>query len=161
MRINAIDVEQLKAMQEKLRADPAIGNKSPAVTVRWLGEGSAEVTMGDRKMLVGGDGNLNAMGALLGSLGACDIDVVLMHAALQGLTVEDLRIDVKGEFNTSGFYGATSRSPEYTQITYTVHLKAPGATPEQLAYLKEKLENSSPVGKSLKTPVTFSIELMS
>ena len=160
MKINAIDIVQLRAMQEQLKADPAAGDKAPAVTVRWLGGGSAEATMGERKMLIGGEGNLNAMQGLLASLGACDIDVILMHAALQGLTIEDLRIEASGTFNTAGFYGATAQDPAYKQITYTVYLKAPGATSEQLEYLKERCEQFSPVGNSLKVPLTFSIEIV-
>lgn len=160
MIINAIDVEQLRGMQERLKADPTVGNKEPTVLARWIGGGSAEITAGDRKMKIGGEGNLNAMQALLASLAACDIDVILMHAALLGLTVEDLRIEVSGKFNTAGFYGIGEGGSGYENITYTIHLKAPGATPEASEHLRERCERFSPVGDSLTraVPLTLIIE---
>jgi len=159
--INAVDVEELKKMQERLTSDRSVGNKEPRVVAKWIGGGSTEVVMGDRKMTVGGPGNLNAVGALLGSLGACDIDVVLMHAALQGLVVEEVRIEVSGAFNTAGFYGAADEGSGYEQIESKVFIRAPGATAEQVAYLKEQCEHHSPVGDSLAraVPMKLSIQL--
>src|SRR3989344_7726492 len=100
--INAIDVDELKQMQARLRSDRSVGNKQPQVVAKWIGGGSTEIVMGDRNMVIGGPGNLNAVGALLGSLGACDIDVILMHAALMGLSVEGVRIEVSGMVNNAG-----------------------------------------------------------
>jgi len=159
MIINAIDVEQLKNAQERLKAEPSTGNKEPAILARWMGGGSAEITAGERKMVIGGEGNLNAMQALLASLAACDIDVILMHAALLGLVIEDLRIEIKGKFNTAGFYGASEESCGYQHIACTAHLKASGATPEQVAYLKERCERFSPVGNSLSSAVPLALDI--
>ena len=159
--INAIDVDELKKMQGLLRNDRSAGDKKPQVVAKWVGGGSTEVSVGDRKMIIGGPGNLNAVGALLGSLGACDIDVVLMHAALQGLVIEDVRIEVSGKFNTAGFYGAADEGSGYEQIESKIFIKAPGVTPEQVAHLKERCELHSPVGDSLAraVPLKLSIEL--
>jgi len=159
--INGIDVKQLQEMQAKLTNDRAAGNKQPQVVARWIGGGSTEVVMGDRKMIIGGPGNLNAVGALLGTLGACDIDVILMHAALQGLVVEDVRIEVSGTFNTAGFYGAADEGSGYQQIESKVFIKAPKATQKQIADLKEQCEHHSPVGDSLTrtVPLTLTIHL--
>ena len=159
--INAIDIDQLAEMQAKLKSDHSIGDKQPQVVARWIGGGSTEVVMGDRKMIVGGPGNLNAVGALLGSLGACDIDVILMHAALHGLVIEEVRMEVSGKFNTAGFYGAADEGSGYEQIESKIFIKAPGASAEQVANLKERCERHSPVGDSLSrtVPLTVSIHL--
>lgn len=159
--INAIDVDELRGMQERLKSDRSVGNKQPKITATWLGGGSTEVVMGDRKMTIGGPGNLNAVGALLGSLGACDIDVILMHAALQGLVIENVRMEISGAFNTAGFYGAAQEGSGYEQIESKIFIKAPGATQEQLAHLQEQCELHSPVGDSLArtVPMKLSIEL--
>lgn len=158
--LNAIDVDELKQVQERLRNDRSVGNKQPQVVVRWVGGGSAEIAMGDRKMIIGGPGNLNAVGALLGSLGACDFDVILMHAALRGLTIEDVRIEVSGKFNTAGFYGAADEGSGYEQIESKVFIKAPGATREQTAYLQEQCERHSPVGDSLARVVPLKLSIL-
>ncbi len=159
--INAIDVDELQQMQTRLTNDRSAGDKKPQVVAKWIGGGSTEVSMGDRKMVIGGPGNLNAVGALLGSLGACDIDVILMHAALQGLVIEEVRIEVSGSFNTAGFYGAADEGSGYEQIESKVFIKAPGATAEQIAYLQGRCERHSPVGDSLgrALPLKLSIEL--
>ncbi|HYF12676.1 MAG TPA: OsmC family protein [Candidatus Paceibacterota bacterium] len=159
--INAIDVDQLRQMQERLKSDRSAGNKQPEIVAKWIGGGSAEIVMGDRKMVIGGPGNLNAVGALLGSLAACDIDVILMHAALKGLVIEDVRIEVSGKFNTAGFYGASDEGSGYEVIESKVFIKAPGATQEQVAYLKEQCEHHSPVGDSLAraVPLKLSFQL--
>ena len=159
--INAIDVDELKQMQTRLRSDRSVGNKQPQVVAKWVGGGSTEIVMGDRKMIIGGPGNLNAVGALLGSLAACDIDVILMHAALQGLVIEDVRMEVSGIFNTAGFYGAADEGSGYEQIESKIFIKARGATQSQIAHLKEQCERHSPVGDSLAraVPMKLSIQL--
>ena len=159
--INAIDVDELKQMQARLKSDRAVGTKKPTVVATWIGGGSTEVVMGDRKMTIGGPGNLNAVAALLGSLGACDIDVVLMHAALQGLHIESARMEVSGTFNTAGFYGAADEGSGYEQIESKIFIKAPGATREQVSYLQEQCERHSPVGDSLSrsVPLALSIQM--
>ena len=157
--INAIDVNELEQMQARLRSDRAVGNKQPQVVARWIGGGSSEVVMGDRKMIIGGPGNLNAVSALLGSLGACDIDVILMHAALQGLVVEEVRMEISGKFNTAGFYGAADEGSGYEEIESKVYIKAPGATEEQIAHLKEQCEHHSPVGDSLSRAVPLKLSI--
>lgn len=159
--INAIDVDQLRQMQERLKGDRSAGDKQPAVVAQWVRGGSTEITMGDRKMIIGGPGNLNAVGALLGSLGACDIDVILMHAALQGLVIEDIRMEISGKFNTAGFYGAAPEGSGYEEIESQIFIKAPGATQSQIDYLKEQCELHSPVGDSLSrvVPLKLSMQL--
>ena len=52
MIINAIDVEQLKNAQERLKADPSSGNKEPTILSHWMGGGSAEITAGERKIVI-------------------------------------------------------------------------------------------------------------
>jgi uncharacterized OsmC-like protein len=159
MKINAIDVEELKQMQERLKGDHALGDKQPAVVAQWVGGGSTEIVMGDRKLVIGGPGNLNAVGALLGSLGACDIDVILMHTALMGLTVEAVRIEVSGKFNTAGFYGAAEEGSGYEYVDSKIFIKAPGITPGQVAHLKERCERHSPVGDTLARAIPTKLSI--
>jgi hypothetical protein len=78
------------------------------------------------------------------------------------LTVEDVRIEVSGKFNTAGFYGAADEGSGYEYVESKVFIKAPGITPEQVAHLAEQCERHSPVGDSLlrAIPVKLSIETM-
>ena len=59
------------------------------------------------------------------------------------------------------FYGIGEEGSGYERIAYTIHLKAPGATTEQVAFLKDKCERYSPVGHSLTNaiPLTLAIQV--
>jgi len=51
-------------------------------------------------------------------------------------------------------------SAGYDEISYTVRLSAPDATPEQIAYLREKCERSSPVGDSLVRSIPLRLDFL-
>jgi hypothetical protein len=88
------------------------------------------------------------------------VDVIATHAALIGLPVEGLEIEATGHCDLRA-YLAIDQAPGsgYDQITYRARLRAPGATAEQLAYLTERCERSSPVGDTLVRSVPVKLEL--
>lgn len=159
--INGVDVDKMKQTRELVKNDPSAADRQPKIIAHWLGGSTAKIEFGDVTSQIGGDGKLNAMQTLLASLAACDIDLVATHAALIGLSIEDLWIEVTGHFNSRAYYGIEGASgPGYNSIAYTIHLKAPGATPKQIKYLEERCEHSSPVGDSLSKsiPLTLAIK---
>ena len=90
------------------------------------------------------------------------LDLIAMNAALIGLPIDELSIEVSGHFNTQAYYGVENvPGPGYDRIAYTVHLKAPKATPEQIKYLKDRCERSSPVGDSLGKSIPLTLEIKS
>ncbi|MGH2405031.1 MAG: OsmC family protein [bacterium] len=112
-------------------------------------------------MHVGGEGEPTAMSVLLGAFAACDIEVVSTHAALLGIQLESLSIEARGHFNVQALFAINGApSPGYDQISYTIKIHAPAATPEQLAYLRERCERSSPVGDSLGRPIPLNLEFV-
>jgi uncharacterized OsmC-like protein len=114
------------------------------------------VRSGDASIEVNAPGTLGPMKLLLASLAACEIDVVAMHAALIGVKIEHLSIEASGHFNVRSYLGlGGTPGSGYDRIDYTVRLKAPGVSEEQLAVLREALERSSPVGDSLLRAVTM------
>lgn len=109
-------------------------------------------------MHLGGDGDFNAMQALLGALAACDVDLLAMHAALLGLEVKDLRVEASGHFNVQAYLGLEAPGSGYTGISYRIILNAPDASDEQIRSLRERIERSSPVGDSLGRSIPLTIE---
>lgn len=157
--INGVDVEEIKQKQENVKKDSSAGDREPKIIAKWLGGSAAQVRMGDISSKIGSDGNLNAMQTLLASLAACDIDVIAMNAALISLPIDEISIEAGGHFNTQSYYGVENGSgPGYDRITYTVHIKAPKATPEQIKILKAKCERASPVGDSLTKSIPLTID---
>lgn len=103
---------------------------------------------------------MNPMQMLLASFAACDVDLIAMHAAFIGLKIESLSIEAAGHFNVASYLGLKDGpAPGYDSISYVVRLRAPGATPEQMEYLREKCEQASPVGDSLTRPIPLKLSL--
>jgi uncharacterized OsmC-like protein len=95
----------------------------------------------------------------LAALAACDVDLVAMHATMMGIEVHDLRVEASGHFNVQSFMGVENKPGSgYDEIAYRVVLDAPDATSEQLAYLAERCELSSPVGDTLARSVKMTLE---
>jgi hypothetical protein len=80
-------------------------------------------------------------------------------ATMIGLEVNSLRVEASGHFNVQSYIGLEDKpGAGYDQISYKVVLDAPEATPEQIAYLTERCERSSPVGDTLARKVAMTLE---
>lgn len=159
--INGYDVAKLAAHLERARRNPEETERTPVATAHWVGQSEARVEGQGFTMHTGGDGQPSAMKALLGTLAACDVEVIAMHAALMGLQIERLTIEARGHFTVQRLYGMEDAPPSgYDRISYTVKLRVPGATPEQLAYLRRMVERASPVGASLSRAVPLELEFV-
>ena len=110
---------------------------------------------------MGGDDDPSAMKMFLACLAACDVEVIATHASLLGLRIEDLEIEASGHFAIRRLLGLDGPAPGYDRVSYTVRLRAPGATEEQVARLREMCERGSPVGDSFgrSTPPTLKLEV--
>ena len=161
--VNGIDVENLKAYVESIRQDRSVADRNPVVIAHWEGKSRARVDADGRKSFyLGGDDDMSAMQAVLGALGACDVEVVSTHAALLGLEIRDLRVEATGNFNIASLLGIDSPTDAaYDKISYKIVLDAPGATREQIEVLRRACEKSSPVGDSLRKAIPLSFELQS
>ena len=159
--INGIDVSGFLESCKAARSNPSLLERRPTVVARWIGGTRAEIKSGDVVSYAGGKGELNPMRMLLGALAACDVDVIATHAAALGVSIEELWVEATGHFNARAYLGlADDPGSGYDAITYTVHLRAPGLTPEQAAALRRRCERGSPVGDSLtrRIPVTLQFE---
>ncbi len=158
--LNGMNVESLKNYVEGVRSDPSKGDRAPVVVAHWEGRGRARVESDGRKSLnVGGDDEFSAMAAVLGMLAACDVEVVSTHATLIGLELKDLRVEARGHFNIATLLGVEAPGDAaYDEISYKVVVDAPSATDDQIQYLKERCERSSPVGDTLRKPIPLSLE---
>src|SRR5215468_5038066 len=128
-----VDAVQTEAYIVKASAAPHVMDREPRVVARWIGDSRSKVTFGDAGLYLGGDGDLNAMQALLGAFAACDVDLVAMHAALLNVEVVELWIEASGPFHVARYLGLESaQSPGYRHIDYTVHLRVRDASDDQI-----------------------------
>lgn len=157
-KLNGLDVADLEAFRGRVSNDAALADRWPTVTARWVGGSRSQVEFRGKTMHLGGDGDFNAMQALLGALAACDVDLIAMHSAFLGLEVRDLRIEATGHFNVQAYLGLEAEGSGYTGIAYKIILDAPGASDEQIRQLRERIERCSPVGDSLGRSIPLTLE---
>jgi len=76
--------------------------------------------------------------------------MIATHASLMDLTIETLSVEAAGHFNVRSYLGLPEAPGSgYDGVAYTIHAHIPGATLEQLAELRRRVEYGSPVGNSL------------
>ena len=150
-----------KPLKEKYRSDP----NSSRITLRAHGAQSdtpiaCSVEVGQALFEaqahsgVGGAGTAACSGdLLLGALAACAQLTCQLVAEAMGIPFEHIRVDVEGEMDLRGTLGISKDTPVgFQDIHATFNISAPGATPEQLAALKEKTEQYCVVMRTLVQP---------
>jgi len=150
-----------KPLKDKYRTDPS----SSRITLKATGgQGDLPIACSvevGQKLLeaqahsgVGGAGTAACSGdLLLGALAACAQLTCQLVATAMGIEVEDIRVSVEGELDLSGTLGISKTVPVgFEDINTTFDIKAPTATPDQLAALKEKTEQYCVVMQTLLQP---------
>ena len=160
--INGVDVDKMKQTKEDIIKDSSLSERQPSVTAQWQGGSLATIKAGDMTAQIGGDSNPTAMQMLLASLAACEVDLIAAHAALAGITLDELSVEATGHFNRSAYYGVEDApGAGYDRIDYIVHVKAPGITQQQIGQLKQVCERFSPVGDSLSKSIPLTLDVKS
>ena len=157
--INGMDVVGFREYVDKVQLDPSVAERSPTIVARWAGGSRARVERDGDVIRMGGDDEPSAMWMFLASLAACDIEVVATHASLLGLEIESLEIEAKGHFDIRRLLGLDGPTPGYDGVTYTVKLRAPGATEEQIGRLRAMCEDASPVGDSFARAIPLELKI--
>lgn len=157
--VNGQNVTELRQYIEMVKSDPSLADRSLTLTAHWMDGDRSRIEFKDVVTHIGGEGELNPMLMFLASLAACDVDVIATHAALLGLEIESLSVETTGHFDVRSYLGLDNApGPGYSSIASTVRIRAPGATPEQVAHLREKCERCSPVGDSLAKAIPLKLE---
>ena len=153
-----IDVEELLRFRDIVANDSAQADRSPSLVAHWVGGDRSRVEFGDIVTHIGGEDTLNPMQMLLASFAACDVDLIAMHASFMGLKIESLSVEASGDFNVQSYLGLENKpGPGYSAMSYTVRIRVPGASSEQLDYLRERCEKSSPVGDTLERSIELEL----
>lgn len=160
--VNGIDTEALRATIAAVAQDPEAGMTRWGVATTWRGgtRSDTRVTgygIGDREVakdftiradepieLCGTNQYANPQEYLLAALNACMTVGYVAVCALEGIELEELRIETKGDIDLRGFLGLDENvSPGYEELSYTVHIKG-NATPEQFEKVHAAVTATSP-----------------
>ena len=163
------DQNALTGLMNHVKGKPEAGKTVWKAQTQWLGGFRSQahirnftVAMDEPTPLGGSDTAPNMVEMVLGAYGCCLTTGYAMNAALRGITLEDVQIEMEGDLDLNGFFGLQDPEqcwPGYTNIRTKVTLKAPTATPEQLQALHETVIKTSPVGSILARPLSLSTEL--
>ena len=149
--VNGINVDDLFALIDGVRDDPAKGKTNWRVTTTWQGQTRSRAQVegfgiGGEKVprrfsididepceLGGSNRFANPQEHLLAALNACMMVGYVAQCAVRGITLESLEIDTDGEIDLRGFLGIDPAVPPgYENLSYTVRIKGNG-TKEQFA----------------------------
>ena len=150
-----------KPLKEKYRSDP----NSSRITLRAQSDQSdtpitCSVEVGQKIFEaqahsgVGGPGTAACSGdLLLGALAACAQLTCQLVATAMKIPFEQIRVEIEGEMDLSGTLGISKEVPiGFQDIHARFDIKAPDATPDQLAALRDKTEQYCVVMQTLMKP---------
>lgn len=147
-----IDLGAFNGTREVVRTDPEAGKGAFVAVTHWEDGARARTTArsfaidtDEPAPLGGSDKAADPMELLLASLGTCLTIGWATQAARRGVDFEDLRIEVRGEYDLRGYLDLDEAvRPGFDRIDYTVHVDS-GADPALLEEIGHVAERSSPM----------------
>ena len=177
-KINGIDTDALKETMEQVKADPGRGVAGFHVTTAWQGGTQSETrvrdwSLGGRRLakdftiridepceLLGENTAPNPQEVLMAALNACMMATYVAACSMQGIELEQLEIETRGELDLRGFLGLDKKvKPGYDAIDYTVRIKGNG-TPRQFEAVHQWVMATSPNYWNLANPVSLRPKLI-
>lgn len=168
-KINGVDVEKLVGIVNAVKQNPEAGKTLWQASCKWKGGFAEEVKirehsfkMDEPEHLGGSNTAPNMVEYVLGAYGSCLMVGYAMNAAVRGIEIKKMDIDLEGEIDLHGFIGLADpekNPPSFSWIKAKVNIEAPGATEKQLKELHEVVVKTSPVGNILRRPMNVQTEL--
>jgi uncharacterized OsmC-like protein len=164
--LNAVDIEAVGGLIQRVGADPPSGKTTWAAEVAWREGFRSEATIRDFEpipsdepaALGGTDRAPNPVEQLLAALGNCLAVGYAANATAAGIAIHELSIAVSGELDLEVFLGIAEGHAGFDSITARVRLITDG-TDEEVGELHRTVVSTSPVGHTLGRAVPLAIEL--
>lgn len=154
------------AVREKLRLTPGNAQVCFRSRSRLAAGFRSDVTIREHRLVVdepaqlgGDDAGPNPIELLLGALGACQEITYQAYAAVLGIELRSVAVELEGDIDLRGFFGLDDAVRAGFQcIRGRVHLDSP-ALPAELERLKRLVDSHCPVLDMLTTAVPVELEL--
>lgn len=170
--INGLETEKLLKIVESIKQNWETGKTVWTASARWLDGFRVEtesrgfkVLADEPDMLAGTNTAANPVELVLQAYGACLAIGYAMNAAVRGIRIHELRIDVEGEIDLPGFLGLEppeslnmDRLPGYKNVIARVKIKA-DTDGKTLKELHDHVVRTSPVGITISRTVKIETEL--
>lgn len=166
----------MRRAEEIFRRKPGLGlHDDPPATVRWergtrmvaSHAGGARVET-DMPAELGGSGDQVTPGWLFrAGVASCAATAIAMHAALSGIELEELEVDVSSRTDTRGLLGMEGEDGRAVfagpgEMRLRVRIAAPGVAPERLRELVARARSCAPIGAAVEhaVPVALDVEVI-
>ena len=170
--MNGLDVDNLMKVVGAVKQNWEKGKTVWKATTAWKGGFKVETCSRDftlladePEMLCGTNMAANPVEMVLQAYGACLTIGYAMNAAVRGITLDDIKIDLEGEIDLPGFLGLEApenlnmaKLPGFKNITVTVKMRSK-ADKKALEDLHKHVIATSPVGVTLSRPVAIKANL--
>ena len=176
--INGIDTDAVKELIGKVANDSAEGQTRWKVATSWKGGAQTETHVDgysiggeyvkkdftirtDEPLELGGTNNhANPQETLMAALNACMTVGYVVGCAMEGIELEELRLETEGVIDLRGFLGLDPNvKPGYDEIQYTVHIRGNG-TESQFRKIHENVIATSPNRFNVANPIRLKSELV-
>lgn len=171
-KINGLDTDSLMKVVENVKQNWEIGKTVWKASTSWKGGFKVDTSsrefnskFDEPEMLCGTNTAANPVEMVLQAYGACLTIGYAMNAAVMGIKIDDLKIDLEGEIDLPGFLGLEppekyhmDKLPGFKTITAKIKIKA-DADKKKLQELHSNVVSTSPVGITLSRPVTIKANL--
>jgi uncharacterized OsmC-like protein len=171
--VNGINVDDLFALIDGVKREPAKGKTNWHVTTTWQGQARSRsevesfeiggepvprrfsIDIDEPRELGGSNSFANPQEHLIAALNACMTVGYVAQCAVRGITLESLAIETDGEIDLRGFLGIDPSVPQgYENLSYTVRIKGNG-TKEQFVEIHEAVMATSPNFYNMSRPVAL------
>lgn len=170
--VNGLDTGKLMAVVGTVKQNWEVGRTVWKASTQWKGGFRVEtrsrefsLTADEPEMLCGTNTACNPVEMVLQAYGACLSIGYAMNAAVRGITIHDIVIDLEGEIDLPGFLGLEppeklnmDKLPGFKTIRVAVKMKA-DADSKTLQELHNHVVGTSPVGITLSRPVKIETKL--
>jgi uncharacterized OsmC-like protein len=176
--VNGINVDDLFALIDDVKREPAKGKTNWHVTTTWQGQARSRaeiesydiggktvsrrfsIDIDEPRELGGSNSFANPQDHLIAALNACMTVGYVAQCAVRGIDLESLAIETDGEIDLRGFLGIDPAVPRgYESLSYTVRIKGNG-TNEQFAEVHKAVMATSPNFYNLSQPVVLNPALV-
>ncbi len=165
---NGVNLQRLNEMIEQVKVDSSVSRPLNKARVTWEGGLRTKIhirhftpVVSDEPEWLGGEDSGCKPGELaLGALGSCLAVGFVMNAVLQGITIEELDLEVESKGHLPAFLGLVQGNPGYTDLRVHINIKS-DATPHQLTSLQEHVLQTSPVGNTCTTAASIRVKINS
>ena len=160
--LNGVDTPALKGAIEAVAQDPALGMTTWNVRTHWKGGFRSDTkvsnfTIGGKTVekdftvkidepleLCGTNRFANPQEYLMAALNACMMVGYVALCSLEGIELEEVRIETEGDIDLRGFFGLDPEvKPGYDEMAYRVYIRGNG-TREQFERIHEVVVATSP-----------------